>query len=101
MNPFGLSKLYPFADGANLVAVAKPRRLYLTNCRLSHFISLRLWIGSLCGLLAANSTTALAETAAGLARQGEEYYKAEKFDEAIASYKQALAMEPNSALLHY
>src|SRR5437867_2946059 len=42
-----------------------------------------------------------AENAAKLAQKAEEYYQSAKLDEAVAGYRQALALEPNSAVLQY
>jgi Ca-activated chloride channel family protein len=44
---------------------------------------------------------ARAESASALAQRAADYYQAEKFDEAIANYRQALALEPDSAVLQY
>src|SRR5438309_2070382 len=70
---------------------------FLQNRRGGAYWRLCWWASVGCGLF----RPAWAETAAGLAQRAEEYYKAEKLDESIAGYRQALALDPNSAVLQY
>src|SRR5580692_4004938 len=67
------------------------------RCEWRRIISFAVFVGLLCGVrnASAQSTAGTAGDAVSLNNQGLERYKKGKVDEAIALFRQALALNPN------
>ena len=62
---------------------------------------LRSWLPALCLLALIFSAEITAQTAASYRKRATEMSRAKSWDDAIANYRSALALEPNDSVTHY
>ena len=62
---------------------------------------IRVWLPALCLCVLVSPQRITAQTAAGYRKQATEQARAKSWDDAIANYRSALALEPNDAVTHY
>src|ERR1700687_215198 len=62
---------------------------------------IRVWRSALCLFVLLYPAETTAQTAASYRKRGTEFSRAKSWDEAIANYRNALALEPNDAVTHY
>src|SRR6202043_712731 len=59
------------------------------------------WLAALCLLILMHPAESLAQTAETYRRRATERSQAKAWDDAIANYRNALALEPNDTVTHY
>ena len=62
---------------------------------------IRVWLSALCLLVVIHPERIRAQTAAAYRQRATEMSRAKSWDDAIANYRSALALEPNDAVTHY
>src|SRR5438270_13025741 len=62
---------------------------------------MRVWLSALCLLVLLYSAETIAQTAASYRKRATELSRTKSWDDAIANYRNALALEPNDAVTHY
>src|SRR6267154_6273564 len=62
---------------------------------------IRVWLSALCLFLLLYPADITAQTAASYRKRATELSRAKSWDDAIANYRTALALEPNDAVTHY